>query len=114
MGSPYFDLSRAPRNALITSGQERQHPLMMISESRNSSPRAFTPNRREFVKLALAGSCLPAFSRFAQAEGMGYDSTSRCRPARLRRAPREDRRFYHRKSWSPKANFGIFNDGGPI
>ena len=66
---------------------------MMIPECRNSSPRksALIPNRREFIKLALAGSCLPALSRFAESEGMVYDRTS----------------------WYRKAKFGMFIHWGP-
>ena len=65
----------------------------MIPDSRNSSVRksAFTPNRRDFMRLALAGSCLPSFSHLAWGEGLAYDRTS----------------------WYRKAKFGMFIHWGP-
>jgi alpha-L-fucosidase len=65
----------------------------MIPDSRNSSVRksAFTPNRRDFMRLALAGFCVPSFSHLAWGEGLAYDRTS----------------------WYRKAKFGMFIHWGP-
>src|ERR1039457_4354454 len=65
----------------------------MIPDSRNSSVRksAFSPNRRDFMRLALAGSCLPSFSHLAWGEGLAYDRTA----------------------WFRKAKFGMFIHWGP-
>jgi alpha-L-fucosidase len=52
---------------------------------------AYIRNRREFLKLAAAGSCLPAFSQLGWAESMAYDRTS----------------------WYRKAKFGMFIHWGP-
>jgi alpha-L-fucosidase len=65
----------------------------MIRETRNRFPRksTFTPDRRDFLRLALAASCLPAISPMAWGEGMAYDRTG----------------------WYRKAKFGMFIHWGP-
>jgi alpha-L-fucosidase len=52
---------------------------------------AYIPNRRDFVKLALAGSCLPALPQMSWAESMIFDRTA----------------------WYRKAKFGMFIHWGP-
>ena len=52
---------------------------------------AYIRNRREFLKVAAAGSCLPALSQLGWAESMAYDRTS----------------------WYRKAKFGMFIHWGP-
>ena len=52
---------------------------------------AYIPNRREFLRLAVAASCLPLASHFALAEAMAYDRTA----------------------WYRKAKFGMFIHWGP-
>ena len=52
---------------------------------------AYTRDRREFLRLALAGSCLPFFPRLGFGEALIYDRTS----------------------WYRKAKFGMFIHWGP-
>lgn len=56
----------------------------------SSQMSAYIPNRREFLKLAIAGSCVPGFSRLA-CEAQAYDRTT----------------------WYRNAKFGMFVHWGP-